>query len=188
MTEIYSALEPGLGEISVRTLDPAADAAMLHGWVTEPRAEFWGMREHSEDEVREIYEYVDSLATHHAFLIYVNGEPQSLFQTYQPEHDPLGDAYPVQSGDLGIHLFLGPARPRNTDFTGHFLAAVLRWLFADSTVLRIVAEPDNRNQKAHRLFERLGFQDFGVVELPDKQALLMILGRKVWAATAHSTV
>ena len=28
--------------IAVRPVDPAADAAVLHAWVTQPRARFWG--------------------------------------------------------------------------------------------------------------------------------------------------
>lgn len=164
----------------VRRLDPAADAELLHRWLSEPRARFWGLLGHSRQELQEIYEYVDSLETHHAFILSMDGTPQSLFQTYQPEHDPLGELYPVREGDLGIHLFLGPDRPPNNNFTTRFLAAALHWLFADAKVLRLVAEPDQRNEKAHRLLSRIGFHGDKIVELPEKKALLMFLERSSW--------
>jgi RimJ/RimL family protein N-acetyltransferase len=50
--------------------------------------------------------------------------------------------------------------------------AVLDRLFQKPGVERVVVEPDARNTKIHALNERLGFQPAGVVDLPDKQALL----------------
>jgi RimJ/RimL family protein N-acetyltransferase len=50
--------------------------------------------------------------------------------------------------------------------------AVLDRLFKKPGVERVVVEPDARNTKIHALNERLGFQPAGVVDLPDKQALL----------------
>ena len=42
----------------------------------------------------------------------VDGEPVALFQTYEPLHDPVGEAYPARAGDIGIHLLLAPATRR----------------------------------------------------------------------------
>jgi len=43
-------------------------------------------------------------------------------------------------------------------------------------------EPDARNSKIHVLNERLGFQPAGVVNLPDKEALLSFCARQDYLA------
>ncbi|MEH1099625.1 GNAT family N-acetyltransferase [Micromonospora sp. CPCC 205561] len=166
-----------LGELSLVVLDPEAHAELVHGWVTEPRAAFWGMGSYSVQEVRDIYRFVDGLATHHAYLILLDDAPIGLFQTYQPEADPVGECYVVQPGDVGMHLLLSPGRnpPRNLTTTiGPTLA---RFLFSDPTRQRIVVEPDVRNQRALQRLEREGFTFGDEIDLPDKRARLAFLTR-----------
>jgi penicillin amidase len=55
---------------TVRPLDPVGDLDLVHGWVTQERARFWGMTDHTCEEVGEVYAYLDSLDTHHAYLVH----------------------------------------------------------------------------------------------------------------------
>ncbi len=109
-----------------------------------------------------------------------DGAPAALFQTYQPHADPVGEVYPVQPGDHGIHFLIGPpprpARPE-PGFTGHLFGFLVDFVFADPTHQRIVAEPDARNDRAQARLRRTGFVDGPLVDLPDKQARLMFLDR-----------
>ncbi|MCX4390213.1 acetyltransferase [Micromonospora peucetia] len=168
---------PDFGELSLVVLDPKAHAELVHGWVTEPRAAFWGMGSHSVDEVREIYEFVDSLATHHAYLIMLDGTPIGLFQTYQPEADPVGERYVVRPGDVGMHLLLAPGRRPPKGLTTAIGPALARFLFADPTRLRIVVEPDVRNERALERLRREGFTFADEIDMPDKRAQLAFLTR-----------
>ncbi|MFF0118675.1 GNAT family N-acetyltransferase [Micromonospora arida] len=171
----------GLGELSLVTVDPDRDAALLHGWVTLPRNSFWGMGSHTLEEVREIYAFVDSLPTHHAYLIMVDGEPVGLFQSYQPEADPVGERYHVQPGDVGMHLLLSPDRRLARSLTNVAGPAVARFLFRDPTAQRIVVEPDVRNHLALRRLEIEGFTFDSEIEMPDKRAQLAFLTRARFA-------
>ena len=48
------------------TLDPFVpdrDASLLHSWVAADRARFWMMQEHTVEEVREIYTWLDEQPT-----------------------------------------------------------------------------------------------------------------------------
>ncbi|SBT43686.1 GNAT family N-acetyltransferase [Micromonospora narathiwatensis] len=168
----------GFGEVLIRPVDPASDADLIHDWVTRDRARFWGMRGASRERVREIYSYVDSLATHHAYLIHRDGRPVGLFQTYEPAADPVGECYEVQPGDFGIHLMIAPpdggAEP---GFTGAVLGAFLEFVLADPAHRRIVAEPDARNDKAIARLVRAGFVPGPRIDLPDKRARLLFLDR-----------
>ncbi|MDG4807532.1 GNAT family N-acetyltransferase [Micromonospora sp. WMMD1120] len=167
----------GLGDLSLVPVDPDRHAALLHGWVTRPRNSFWGMGEHSVDQVREIYAFVDSLPTHHAYLIVLDEEPVGLFQTYQPEADPVGERYPVQPGDIGMHLLLSPDRRVARGLTNAVGPALARFLFRDPAAQRIVVEPDVRNHLALRRLEIEGFTFDTEIDMPDKRAQLAFLTR-----------
>ncbi|WP_433117419.1 GNAT family N-acetyltransferase [Micromonospora sp. CA-246542] len=172
----------GLGEFTLTPVAPARDAALLHRWVTLPRNSFWGMGTHTLDQVREIYTFVDGLPTHHAHLIRVDGEPVGLFQTYQPEADPVGERYVVQPGDIGMHLLLSPARHLARGLTDAVGPALARFLFRDPAARRIVVEPDVRNHVALRRLEIEGFTFDAEIDMPDKRAQLAFLTRSRFEA------
>jgi penicillin amidase len=162
------------GVITVHMLDPDADADVLHGWFTQPRAAFWGMGEHTRDEVRDTYAFVESLPTHHAYLVRWDGEPVVLVQAYHPEHDPVATAYDVRPGDLGMHFFLGSrgptARHGSPDDPWTVLGpAMCGFLFAGPGTRRVVGEPDARNEKALRRMTTIGFTAGEVVRFESPQ-------------------
>lgn len=168
--------------LELRRLDPDRDAPLVHSWVREERARFWGMTDHTEDQVREIYAFVDSLDTHHAYLVAVDGAPVALLQTYQPAEDPVAETYPVEPGDLGIHLLLAPAGSPEPGFTLRLAAALGAVALADPAVRRIVVEPDAGNERALERLRRTGFDLGPEVDLPHKRARLAFLRREVLAA------
>ncbi|MCB5165826.1 acetyltransferase [Streptomyces bambusae] len=186
--DVYSETVEGFGTVRFTPVDPAADSAVLHAWVVEERAEFWGMNGASRELVQEIYEDVDRRDTHHAFMVRLDDEPVALFQTYQPSEDRVSECYEVQEGDIGIHLMLAPAsdRPR-PGFSRTLIGSLTRFVFRDPAVLRAVGEPDARNEKALALLGRIGFVrqgeitlpeiDLPEVHLPEKRAVLAFLDR-----------
>lgn len=166
---------PGLGRLTVGPVDPPADAPLLHGWVTQERARFWMMSDHTLEEVREVYAWIDRQPTHHAWLARLDGEPVALFQDYHPRAEAVGETYPVRDGDLGIHLFLAGTRAPRPGFTGALVTPLLTRSLAAPGVRRLVADPDVRNAGAIARFERLGFSRGPVVELAAKTAQLLFL-------------
>ncbi|MFI9150706.1 GNAT family N-acetyltransferase [Streptomyces sp. NPDC053367] len=181
----------GFGTVRVLPLDPAADAPLLHRWVSEERAAFWGMTGLTETQVAEIYAHMDTLDTHHAFLLERDGEPVALLQTYEPEADRVSECYDVRPGDIGVHLLLAPAGPGGArpGWTGALVRAVLSYTLLTLDRRRVVVDPDVRNDKAVALFRRLGFEagpavvlpeiDLPDVYLPEKNAQLAFLTREV---------
>ncbi|MDM4719544.1 GNAT family N-acetyltransferase [Micromonospora sp. WMMA1363] len=174
---IYQQQIPVLGELTLVAVEPDRHAELLHGWVTQPRNSFWGMGSHGLDEVRETYAFLDGLDTHHAYLILLDGEPVGLFQTYQPEADPVGERYPVQPGDVGMHLLLSPSRRYACGLTTAVGPALVRFLLRDPAVQRIVVEPDVRNEAALRRLRAEGFVLASEIDMPDKRAQLAFLTR-----------
>lgn len=158
-------------------LDPARDAGLIHGWVVEDRARFWMMGDHTAEEVREVYTWIDEQPTHHAWLVRQDGEPVALFQDYLPTAEEVGDHFDVRPGDLGVHVMLAPASTAQPGFTGAVVSFLLASVFADPGVQRVVVEPDARNDKAVALVGRLGFELGPVVDLSTKPAQLAFLTR-----------
>lgn len=169
-------------KLALDPLDPVRDAALVHGWVVEDRARFWMMGDHTVEEVREVYTWIDEQDTHHAWLVRRDGEPVALFQDYRPAAEEVGDHFEVRPGDLGVHFMLAPATVEEPGFTGAVVSYLLRSVFADPDVDRVVAEPDARNAKAVALVQRLGFELGPVVELSTKPAQLAFLTRDRYAS------
>ncbi|WP_406153387.1 GNAT family N-acetyltransferase [Streptomyces sp. NBC_01023] len=178
MTTVHEQRVDGFGTVRISPVDPRRDSALIHSWVSQERARFWGMGDASPADVQETYAYVDSLTTHHAYLLYRDGVPAALFQSYEPAADPVGDCYDVQPGDHGIHLLIGPAdgRPEH-GFTTTLLSVFLRFVLADPSRQRIVVEPDVRNQKVIDRLAGFGFELGPEIDKPEKRARLAFLRR-----------
>jgi RimJ/RimL family protein N-acetyltransferase len=163
-------------DLRLRAVDPAADAALLHDWVVQERAVFWGMGEKDRDEVEEIYTWIVEQPHLAAYLLEIDGDPVALFQTYDPEVDDIGQFYDRLPGDLGVHLLLAdhPARAGRTTELVMFL---FDWLFHDPGTRRLVLEPDARNTKSLDLLGRLGARNGPRVEFPHKPAQFVFLTR-----------
>ncbi|AEV87883.1 siderophore biosynthesis protein [Actinoplanes sp. SE50] len=185
MTTVFTEHLTGLGEFSLVRLDPAAHADLVHTWVTRPRNRFWGMLDHTPEQVREIYAFVDSLDTHHAYLQLIDEGPIGVFQTYQPEHDPVGGCYDTRPGDFGLHLMFDPGDRHLPHLTSVVIPALLRFCFRDPAVRRIVVEPDVRNTRAVTRMRRHGFEPGPEIDLGHKRARLAFLTRDRWAATGQ---
>jgi hypothetical protein len=146
----------------------------------------------TEAQVADIYAHMETLDTHHAYLIEKDGEPVGLLQTYEPEADRVSDCYAVEPGDIGVHLLLGPADtiagPR-PGWSTALLGAVASYVLIGLDRRRVVVDPDVRNDKAIARFLRMGFVagervvlpeiDLPDVYLPEKHAQLAFLHREV---------
>ena len=171
---------------TLRPIDPVADLDLIHRWVTEPRAEFWGMTDKSRDEVGEIYQWLADADTHHAYLVEDGDRPVAIFQTYDPFDDPIGEAFEPQVGDLGVHLFIGPTNLPESGFTRRLIAFLFGQVFADPAVLRLVGEPDQRNTASVRRAQEHASDHAGRIDLGHKTAELFFLDRATWSGLVAS--
>lgn len=190
-TPVHEQTFEGFGTVRVLPLDAEADAAVIHRWVSEDRAVFWGMNGLTEQQVAGIYAHMATLDTHHAHLVVRDGAPVALLQTYEPEADRVSECYEVRPGDIGVHLLLAPAGPGGGQpgWTARLVAVVAGYVLLGLGRRRVVVDPDVRNEKAVDRFFKLGFApgpvvvlpeiDLPDVYLPEKKAQLAFLDREI---------
>ncbi|MEW1909452.1 GNAT family N-acetyltransferase [Kitasatospora sp. NPDC085895] len=173
----FTRTDARLGEFSVRPLDPDADAALLHGWVTHPKAAFWMMQDATEDDVRAEYRRITEHPHHDAFLGLVDGVPAFLAERYDPARLELVGLHDAEPGDVGMHFLCAPTDTPVHGFTRAVITTVMAFLFDDPATRRVVVEPDVRNTAVHTLNAAVGFEVVGPIAKPEKDALLSVCTR-----------
>ncbi|ROS00240.1 siderophore synthetase component [Sinobacterium caligoides] len=169
------------GRLSLIPFCPDSHSAILHRWVSQPYAAFWGMLDKTEAEVKEEYYKLCDTPRTRVYLGLHNDRPAFLVETYAVEDSPLARHYSVQSGDIGMHILLAPPRHPIPHFSHAVLSAVMDFIFEHPDNLRVVVEPDHRNDKIHRLNKRVGFFHQQRVQLADKETYLAFCTREQFA-------
>ncbi|WP_438764741.1 GNAT family N-acetyltransferase [Kushneria sp. TE3] len=176
---------PGIGTLSLRPLDLERDLEIVHGWVSQPRARFWGMTNDSRDRVGAFYRDLQESTAAQAWLGLHDGWPAFLVECYDPRHDPVGEQYAVQPGDRGMHFLIAPPDTTGTPIHGFsqaVLNTIVAFLFSDPATRRIVVEPDVNNARIHSLNRRAGFIYDREIRLGEKTAHLAFCTRAAFDA------
>jgi RimJ/RimL family protein N-acetyltransferase len=173
------------GRFSFRPLDARADAPLVHAWVTHPKASFWLMGDASVAEVERVYAEIAREPYQEAFIGRYDRRPAFLMERYDPAHVELAGLYDAEPGDVGMHFLVAPADTPVHGFTRAVLGAVLRELFADPAVRRVVVEPDVRNTAVQALNAAAGFEVVGRISTPHKDAWLSVCTRERFEATTR---
>ncbi|MFI7221348.1 GNAT family N-acetyltransferase [Micromonospora maritima] len=187
-TSVFTRLDERLGEFALRPLDPDADAALLHRWVTHPKAAFWLMQDADVAGVAEEYRRIAADPHHDAYLGSWRGRPAFLAERYDPARVELVGLYDPQPGDVGMHFLCAPTDTPAHGFTRAVITTVLAWLFADPATRRVVVEPDVRNTAVHALNAAAGFTVVGEIRKPEKDALLSVCTRERFRAATRGEV
>ena len=147
------------------------DLPMLGAWLRQPHvAEWWG---DAEKGVAEIRQAMDEVSVE-PLIVELDGRPIAYLQSYDPH---LEDSHPYQDqpfGTLGIDISIG-----EPDLTGkgHGTAIIrqfCRQLFEEGAP-RIVIDPDPKNARAIRAYEKAGFKAIGFRESIHGPAHMMAL-------------
>jgi RimJ/RimL family protein N-acetyltransferase len=171
-----AALEQGV--FTLRAVDPAADTKLVHAWMNDPEvAAFWELAQPEERIAAYLREQLGS-AHSTPYVGCVDGTPMSYWEVYRADLDPLRHHYPARTRDAGVHLLLGPSAYRGRGLGAVLLRTVSDWLLrTDPYAERVVAEPDIRNERSVRAFERAGFRLLRQIDLPTKKAAFMVRER-----------
>ncbi len=175
---VYDVYEPKLHKtISFRKagLD---DIGLVHTWMNEDHVHpFWHLNV-PLPEFRTHFEKALSDGHQALYLGMIDGIPMSYWEAYWVEGDVLQGTYPNHPYDQGVHLLIGDKRFLGKGLALPLLKEMVRFLFEESKTVKVMAEPDIRNEKMIHVFKTCGFIPLKPVQLPDKTGLLMSCERK----------
>lgn len=186
-----------LGDVTVRPVDPARDAALLQPWLAHPRSAPWQMGHLDVDGVAAYLDGVAADPAQDAWLLHLAGEPVALVETYDPARVLLTGLPELEPGDVGMHLLVAPPAdsPRH-GLTSAVMTAVVRFCLDDAGRggRRVVVEPDVRNTAVAAKNAAAGFRVVREIDLPGtdgspdpaagaKRALLSVCTRADHAAS-----
>lgn len=155
-------------EFAFRPLQLPDDTALLHRWVTDPKAAFWGMQGLTHYQVEVEYRRLQTIPDCRVLVATRDSEPCFLTELYEPSSSPLAGIYEHAPGDIGMHLLVpSPSAAPEPGFTLRAITAVMFYAFALPGTERIVVEPDIRNKAIQALNARAGFIPARPVELKE---------------------
>ena len=157
------------------------DLALVSRWMNDPAVSaFWelaGPQAVTEDHVRA---QLAGDGRSVACIGMLEGAPMSYWEIYRADLDPLARHYPSRPHDTGIHLLIGGVADRGRGLGSTLLRAVADLVLdRRSACARVVAEPDLRNTPSIAAFLSAGFRFSAEVDLPAKQAALLIRDRSL---------
>jgi len=147
-----------------------ADLPMIRRWLETPHVAQWW---HDPDEQ---FALVRDDLDHPAmdqFVVTAHDRPFAYLQCYHPNAWPEGGLGIHPDGTRGIDQFIG--EPDMID-CGHGSALIRSFVdnLLNTGTPRVVTDPDPRNIRAVRAYEKAGFQKARLVDTPDGRALLMV--------------
>lgn len=176
----YQRYDSGIDRtIAFRPASMMADLGRLHAWLNgEHVLPYWQLDDPLPAFRRRLAEKLadDHLTPYVGCLDHV---PMSYWERYWAVDDPLANHYDAEPADQGIHLLIGPPEYLDNGYATPLLRAMTDLAFRRPETDRVVAEPDARNERAIRVFERCGYEPVREFEFPeeDKTALLVACDR-----------
>lgn len=179
--------------VTLEPVDPARDAATVHGWLTHPASAFWQMGHLGVADVRDYLADVADHADQDGWLGRVDGAPAFYAETYDPARVLLVGVHDAEPGDVGMHLLVAPPpedpAERAPGFTDAVMAAVVRFCLTRDGLdaARVVVEPDVRNRAIAAKNAAAGFRVLREVALSEgghaKRAALSVCTREDFASS-----
>jgi RimJ/RimL family protein N-acetyltransferase len=130
------------------------------------------------DEIREYLRKVLDAPHETSYIGELDGSPMSYWEAYWAADDVISRYYEAQPEDQGIHLLIGPPEFLGKGYALPLLRAITTFQFQHEQTQKIVTEPDIRNDRVIRVFERCGFEFQRPIDLPEKRAALMFCHRE----------
>lgn len=141
------------GAVTLRPAVPA-DAALLRRWDQDPaiRAAVidadWGW----EKELGRHPPWREWL------IAEADGRPVGFLQIIDPENEESRYWGCMDAGHRAIDIWIGDADARNHGYGAEMMSLAVDRCFADPTVHTVLVDPLVSNTRAHRFYERLGFE------------------------------
>lgn len=116
------------------------------------------------------------------YIAEADGRPIGAMQIIDPALEPTHYWGAVAPNLRAIDIWIGAAADRGKGHGTRMMQLAVELCFADSRVTGIVIDPLASNTRAHRFYERLGFEPIGRRRFGDDDCLVHELTRQNWQA------
>ncbi|MEO8020412.1 GNAT family N-acetyltransferase [Polaromonas sp.] len=157
-----------------------ADLPVLHGWQARPHwTEWWGEAPTWAEVEAEYGAYIADPTHVQPHIALLDGQPFGYIQSYVAMGSG-GDWWEAETdpGVRGIDQSIADAAQLNRGLGTAMVKAFVARLFSDPIVTHIQTDPDPRNTRAIRCYEKAEFRAVREVQTPDGTALLMVCERE----------
>lgn len=175
---VFAKSFPDFGTVQIRHFRISEDSEILHQWVNQDYAIFWGMQGSTLPEVRKEYAKLMEPDHYDVFVGVYQEKPVFVLERYNPTLDPVGKHYNATKSDCGIHIIVAPPQVKIPDFTWYLFQTIMDFVFENPSIRKILVEPDIRNKKMFAICQRIGFELDKIIELPHKTAQLAFLQKE----------
>ena len=114
------------------------------------------------------------------FVAELDGRPIGAMQICDPHREPTHYWGDIEPNLRAIDIWIGTGADRGQGYGTAMMRLALEISFADSRVTGIVIDPLASNTRAHRFYERLGFEPTGRRRFGDDDCLVHELTREGW--------
>ena len=175
------------GLFELEPLRPLRDMPLIQAWMNDPEvAAHWRLDGPRETLDRHIAAQLESRHST-PYLGRLDAEAMSYWEVYRADLDPVAAHYNARPHDTGIHLLIGPEEHRGRGIGSVLIRAATEWTLSRSFwASRVIAEPHVRDTRSIRAFQNAGFHPRGVLDLADRQAMLMVYDRNLVPATREA--
>lgn len=107
----------------------------------------------------------------------VDGRPIGLIQIIDPYYEETHYWQPIEKSRRAIDIWIGEEEDLNSGYGTKMMELAIDRCFEDSSVNGILVDPLKSNQKAHRFYERLGFEFVAERKFGDSKCIVYLLKR-----------
>ncbi|ELZ31524.1 siderophore biosynthesis protein [Halogeometricum pallidum JCM 14848] len=166
--------------VSLRPATLERDFGRLHAWLGYDHVKPYWQLDLPPSEFRE--RLAEKLSDDHLtpYVGCLDHVPMSYWECYRAADDDVANHYDARPSDRGVHLLIGPPEYLGHGYALPLLRAAVAMQFENSDAERVIAEPDARNERVIRVFERCGFESEKQFHFEEagKDAVLMVCERE----------
>ncbi|KTD82223.1 GNAT family N-acetyltransferase [Legionella waltersii] len=150
---------------------------LLRQWLNEPHvAEFWQETGNEEELRQKFLEKIPERGVS-PFIISFDQRPIGYIQYYEANKIGGGWWPDAKEGTFGIDQLIGDPMYINRGYGTKIISQFVDLLFNNPQVKEIITDPDPKNHRAVRVYEKVGFNRIGVIQTPGGEALLLRMER-----------
>lgn len=158
------------------------DLPMLQEWIGRPHVREWWAGEEADMSAEDFRaHYLPRILAEEKVTPYIamlDGRPIGFSQSYVAAGSGGGWwDHVADPGVRGIDQFVCEEADLGKGLGTRMVSAFVAMLFADPEVTRIQTDPDPRNARAIRCYEKAGFRAVETITTPDGAALYMVQDR-----------